>query len=159
MLFYHSFWKYAGVGGGNLFFFSDGKKREGKSSFANLGYGGGEAVCKCAFSYALALNITYLVTVKNIGFSVPNIIFAVTNIISAVINILFAVSNIVYSVRNILNAVVDILFVVTNIILSVRNFINAVKNFLFDVTNFLTAYVHCIFNCKILLLAFYNSKF
>ena len=42
--------KYAGVGEGNLFFFGDGKKGEGKSSFADFGFGAGEAVCKCAFS-------------------------------------------------------------------------------------------------------------
>jgi len=38
---------------GNLFFFGDGKKGEGKSSFADFGFGA--AVCKCAFSYAVEL--------------------------------------------------------------------------------------------------------
>ena len=42
--------KYAGVAVGNLFFFGGGEKRVGKSSFADFGFGAGEAVCKCAFS-------------------------------------------------------------------------------------------------------------
>ena len=36
-------------------FFGGREKREGKSSFADLGFGAGLAVCKCAFSFALAL--------------------------------------------------------------------------------------------------------
>ena len=50
VLFVHTVCEYAGVGEGNLFFFGDGKKREGKSSFADFGFGAGEAVCKCAFT-------------------------------------------------------------------------------------------------------------
>ena len=42
--------KYAGVVVGNLFFFGGGQKMEGKSSFADFGFGAGEAVCKCAFT-------------------------------------------------------------------------------------------------------------
>ena len=53
VLFIQSICKYAGVGEGNLFFFSVGKKREGKSSFADMGFGMGEAVCKCAFTVAV----------------------------------------------------------------------------------------------------------
>ena len=49
VLFYSVSCKYAGVGEGNLFFFGGRKKKEGKSSFADLGFGAGEAVCKCAF--------------------------------------------------------------------------------------------------------------
>ena len=49
VLFIHLVCKYAGVGEGNLFFFGGGEKREGKSSFANVDFGGGVAVCKCAF--------------------------------------------------------------------------------------------------------------
>ena len=45
-----SVWKYAGVGVGNLFFFSDGKEMERKSSFAVFGFAAGIADCKCAFS-------------------------------------------------------------------------------------------------------------
>ena len=45
--------KYAGVGEGNLFFFGSGEKREGKSSFADFGFGAGGAVCKCAFTVAV----------------------------------------------------------------------------------------------------------
>ena len=47
--------KYAGVGEGNLFFFGGGEKRERKSSFADVGFGAGGAVCKCAFSCAAGL--------------------------------------------------------------------------------------------------------
>ena len=36
-------------------FFSVGKNREGKSSFADVAFGAGLVVCKCAFSFALAL--------------------------------------------------------------------------------------------------------
>ena len=50
MLFVQLVWRYAGVAVGNLFFFGGGEKREGKSSFADFGFGAGEAVCKCAFS-------------------------------------------------------------------------------------------------------------
>ena len=50
MLFVQLVWRYAGVAEGNLFFFGGGEKREGKSSFADFGFGAGEAVCKCAFS-------------------------------------------------------------------------------------------------------------
>ena len=46
-------WKYAGVGEGNLFFFCRWEKRERKSSFADVGFGAGGAVCKCAFSFAV----------------------------------------------------------------------------------------------------------
>ena len=42
--------KYVGVAEGNLFFFGGGEKRERKSSFADVGFGAGGAVCKCAFS-------------------------------------------------------------------------------------------------------------
>ena len=41
VLFIRLVCKYAGVGEGNLFFFRDGKKREGKSSFADFGFGAG----------------------------------------------------------------------------------------------------------------------
>ena len=50
VLFIQLVCKYAGVGVGNLFFFGCGEKREGKSSFADFGFGAGEAVCKCAFT-------------------------------------------------------------------------------------------------------------
>ena len=53
VLFIQLDWKYAGVGEGNLFFFSGGEKREGKSSFADMGFGVGKAVCKCAFTVAV----------------------------------------------------------------------------------------------------------
>ena len=48
--FYSISCKYAGVGEGNLFFFEGGKKKEGKSSFADMDFGVGKAVCKCAFT-------------------------------------------------------------------------------------------------------------
>ena len=44
---------------GNLFFFGGGGKREGKSSFANRDFGAGLAVCKCAFSFAVALIVCF----------------------------------------------------------------------------------------------------
>ena len=50
VLFVQCVWRYAGVGVGNLFFFGGGEKREGRSSFADFGFGAGEAVCKCAFT-------------------------------------------------------------------------------------------------------------
>lgn len=53
VLFVQLVWRYAGVGEGNLFFFSVGKKREGKSSLADFGLGAGGADCKCAFSFAV----------------------------------------------------------------------------------------------------------
>ena len=53
VLFIQSICKYAVVGEGNLFFFGGGEKREGKSSFADLGFGAGGAVCKCAFTVAV----------------------------------------------------------------------------------------------------------
>ena len=34
-------------------FFSGGERGEGKSSFADVGFGDGLAVCKCAFSFAV----------------------------------------------------------------------------------------------------------
>ena len=52
--------KYAGEAVGNLFFFSGGKKREGKSSFADMGFGVGGAVCKCAFTVAVAYFYNYI---------------------------------------------------------------------------------------------------
>jgi len=59
VLFVQLVWKYAGVGVGNLFFFSGGKKRERKSSFAVFGFGVGEADCKCAFSCAVGLHCLF----------------------------------------------------------------------------------------------------
>ena len=50
VLLMDSVWKYVGVVEGNLYFFGGGERREGKSSFADFGFGAGEAVCKCAFS-------------------------------------------------------------------------------------------------------------
>ena len=47
------------MGEGNLFFFGGGKKREGKSSFADFGFGAGEAVCKCAFTVAVGFLICF----------------------------------------------------------------------------------------------------
>ena len=40
-------------------FFGGGGKREGKSSFANRDFGAGLAVCKCAFSFAVALIVCF----------------------------------------------------------------------------------------------------
>ena len=53
VLFIQLVCKYAGVGEGNLFFFGGGEKKEGKSSFADMGFDVGEAVCKCAFTVAV----------------------------------------------------------------------------------------------------------
>ena len=53
VLFVQLVCKYAGVGEGNLFFFGGGEKKEGKSSFADMGFDVGEAVCKCAFTVAV----------------------------------------------------------------------------------------------------------
>ena len=53
VLFVQLVCKYTGVGEGNLFFFGGGEKREGKSSFADFGFGAGGAVCKCAFTVAV----------------------------------------------------------------------------------------------------------
>ena len=50
VLFVHKVSEYAGIAVENLFFFGGGKKRERKSSFADFGFGAGEAVCKCAFT-------------------------------------------------------------------------------------------------------------
>ena len=50
VLFVQCVWKYVGVVEGNLYFFGGGERREGKSSFADFGFGAGEAVCKCAFT-------------------------------------------------------------------------------------------------------------
>ena len=44
---------------GNLFFFWRWEKGEGKSSFADVAFGAGLAVCKCAFSYALGLVVCF----------------------------------------------------------------------------------------------------
>ena len=41
---------------GNLFFFGGGEKGEGKSSFADVAFGAGVAVCKCAFSFAVGFS-------------------------------------------------------------------------------------------------------
>jgi len=60
VLFVQLFCKYAGVGEGNLFFFSGGEKREGKSSFADMGYGVGEAVCKCDLTVAVGLFLNFI---------------------------------------------------------------------------------------------------
>ena len=60
VLFVQLVCKYAGVGEGNLFFFSSGEKREGKSSFADFGFGAGEAVCKCAFTVALGILVQFV---------------------------------------------------------------------------------------------------
>ena len=40
-------------GGKFILFFSGGERGEGKSSFADVGFGDGLAVCKCAFSFAV----------------------------------------------------------------------------------------------------------
>ena len=45
-------------------FFSVGKRREGKSSFADVAFGAGSAVCKCAFSFAVGFSVWF---VKNDG--------------------------------------------------------------------------------------------
>ena len=58
--FIQSACKYAGVGVGNLFFFGGGEKKEGKSSFADFGFGAGEAVCKCAFAVAVGLVLHFI---------------------------------------------------------------------------------------------------
>jgi len=41
-------------------FFGGGEKKEGKSSFADIGFGEGEAVCKCAFTVAVVFFICFL---------------------------------------------------------------------------------------------------
>ena len=52
--------KYAGVGEGNLFFFGGGEKRGRKSSFADVGFVAGGAVCKCAFSFAVGFMVYFV---------------------------------------------------------------------------------------------------
>ena len=41
------------------FFFGGGEKGEGKSSFADMGFDAGEAVCKCAFPFAVGLIVCF----------------------------------------------------------------------------------------------------
>ena len=60
VLFVQVVWKYAGGGEGNLFFFWRWEKREGKSSFADMGFGVGGAVCKCAFSFAVGFVVCFV---------------------------------------------------------------------------------------------------
>ena len=60
VLFVQLVCKYTGVGEGNLFFFGGGEKREGKSSFADFGFGAGEAVCKCAFTVAVGYIVRFV---------------------------------------------------------------------------------------------------
>ena len=40
-------------------FFGGGEKGEGKSSFADVAFGAGLAVCKCAFSYAVGFVVCF----------------------------------------------------------------------------------------------------
>ena len=40
-------------------FFGGGEKRERKSSFADVGFGEGGAVCKCAFTVAVGFLICF----------------------------------------------------------------------------------------------------
>ena len=47
-------------------FFSVGKRREGKSSFADVAFGAGLAVCKCAFSFAVDFAICFVVNIGRI---------------------------------------------------------------------------------------------
>jgi hypothetical protein len=41
-------------------FFGGGEKRERKSSFADVGFGEGGAVCKCAFSFAVGILVQFV---------------------------------------------------------------------------------------------------
>ena len=41
-------------------FFGGGEKKEGKSSFADMGLGVGEAVCKCAFTVAVGFLVCFV---------------------------------------------------------------------------------------------------
>ena len=66
MLFIDIVCHYIKVGEGNLFFFGGGEKGEGKSSFADLGFGAGVAVCKCAFSFAVDFAICFVVNIGRI---------------------------------------------------------------------------------------------
>ena len=63
VLFVQVVCKYAGVGEGNLFFFSVCKKREGKSSFCIFfGKRVGQNT-KCAFSFAVAYHLSVILEV------------------------------------------------------------------------------------------------
>ena len=44
-------------GGKFILFFSGGERGEGKSSFADVGFGAGLVVCKCAFPFAVGFLI------------------------------------------------------------------------------------------------------
>ena len=59
VLFIRLVCKYAGVGVGNLFFFWRGQKEEREKLFCKPCFGGGLAVCKCAFSFAVALIVCF----------------------------------------------------------------------------------------------------
>ena len=49
------------LGGGKFtLFFGGGELREGKSSFADFGFGAGEAVCKCAFTVAVGYIVRFV---------------------------------------------------------------------------------------------------
>ena len=60
VLFMRYVWKYAGEVREIYSFFSEGKKREGKSSFAVFGFAVGGADCKCAFPYALDFSVCFV---------------------------------------------------------------------------------------------------
>ena len=60
VLFIRCVWKYAGEVRKIYSFFSVGKKREGKSSFADMDFGVGEAVCKCAFTVAVGYIVRFV---------------------------------------------------------------------------------------------------
>ena len=80
VLFFQSAWKYAGVGAGNLFFFSDGKKRERKSSFAVFGFADGGADWKCAFSCAAGFLVCFVNYEARIELSDGRILFTIVAI-------------------------------------------------------------------------------
>ena len=54
-------------------FFGGGEKGEGKSSFADVAFGAGLAVCKCAFSYAVGLVVCFRNVVWRIYFHIIKI--------------------------------------------------------------------------------------
>ena len=137
VLFIRCVWKYAGEVREIYSFFSVGKKSEGKSSFAILGFALGVADCKCAFSCAVANCFLFIVapvkcilSVTKIYFAVSSFIIADDNIMLAVAKILNTVFNFVYTVSNFINAVISFISAEGKSINAVVNFINVVVSIL-----------------------------
>ena len=115
---------------GNLFFFGGGEKKEGKSSFADFGFGAGGAVCKCAFSYVWGVFAFIIIVYGRILNSCGSFLITYVKILKYLANFLNSDARILNSNGSFLMICVKILMNYANFLIVGGRILNSDASFL-----------------------------